>query len=59
MVNFEMPLKNGGYISYDEKSNMVIIQDQDYDVVEVGADELIKFTNSNAWKYLSKKLMEK
>lgn len=55
MVNFEMPLKNGkGYIIYDGKTNTIIIKDKFLDVVEIDVDELIRFTNTNFWKYLSK-----
>lgn len=56
MVDFEMPLKHGGNIRYEEKSNTIIIQDQDNDIVEILAEDLIKFTNTNFWKYLSKQL---
>ncbi len=58
MVDSEMPLKNGGSILYEEKSNTIIIQDQDYDVIEIDADELIKFTKTNFWKYLIKQSKE-
>lgn len=54
MADFEMPLKDGGHIRYEEKSNTIIIQDQDYDIVEIEVDDLIRFTKTNFWKYLSK-----
>lgn len=56
MVDFEMPLKHGRSIRYEEKSNTIIIQDQDDDIVEILVEDLIKFTNTNFWKYLSKQL---
>ncbi len=58
MVDSEMPLKNGGSILYEEKSNTIIIQDQDYDIVEIEVDDLIKFTKTNFWKYLTKQSKE-
>ncbi len=53
MVDFEMPLKNGGYIEYELKTNMIIIQDSDLDIVEIPVDELIRFTKTNFWKYIT------
>ena len=54
MVDFEMPLKDGGYISYKGQSNIILIEDDDCSRVKIDADELIRFTNTNFWKHLSK-----
>lgn len=54
MVDFEMPLKHGGYITYEGKLNKIVIKDNNDNVIEINANELIKFTNTNFWKYLSK-----
>ena len=56
MVDFEMPLKDGGYISYKGQSNTILIEDDDCSRVGINVDELIKFTNTNFWKHLSKQL---
>jgi len=54
MVDFEMPLKNGGYINYNEKSNTILIEDDDCGRVTLEVSDLIKFTETNFWKYISK-----
>lgn len=56
MVDFEMPLKNGGYIEYDEKYNIILTSDRFDSLVEIYVDDLIKLTNTNFWKYLSKQV---
>ncbi len=56
MVDFEMPLKYGRNITYNEKTNTIIIQDQDDDIVEILDEDLIRFTESNFWKYLIKQI---
>lgn len=54
MIDFEMQLKNGGYINYNERSNVILIEDNNCGRVEIDVNELIKFTNTNFWKHLSK-----
>jgi len=52
MVEFEMPLKNGGYINYNESSNTILIEDDDCSRVELDVSDLIKFTETNFWKFM-------
>lgn len=54
MVDFEMPLKYGGNITYNEEFNTIIIEDDDCGRASINVNELIRFTETNFWKYLSK-----
>ena len=57
MIDFEMSIENG-FIKYNQETNEIFIENNT-DRVRIPADELIKFTETNFWKYISKQLTKK